>query len=154
MSTSEPMYLIWSNDAGAWWGPDGHGYGGTDIWRAARCTRDEAIAFCGERSWTSGPCELPPNVMIPAPENGQATFNVEQIRDMPRVVPALVAQATRNAMQERDSERQACSWCQSGGEPPTTCTCGFRCGYGGCGSTGAPGYAVFERLTAKAATER
>lgn len=145
--TVEPMYLIWSNDTHAWWGPGGNGYRGTDSWQAGRFTRDDAITRCSARTWPSGQRTAPPEVPVLAPENGGAVFTVEQIRAMPRVLAALTDKITVEAMDERSRARNACRWCRSAGEPPTTCTCSYRCGYGGCCSYNSPGRAVFAALT-------
>jgi hypothetical protein len=148
---TEPMYLIWSNDAGAWWGPGGHGYRANDLWHAGRFTREDAIARCSIRTWPSANPKpaLPPEVMIPAPENGGATFTAEQLRDMPRVITAQVTMMTSKAMEQRERERLSCRWCASGGEPDRSpCKCGFRCGYGGCCSYENPAADIFYRLTA------
>lgn len=150
LTAPEPMYLIWSNDAGAWWGPGGHGYRGSDLWAAGRFTRANAVERCGMRNWPSRIGRMPPEVMIPAPENGSATFNADQIRDMPRVISALVEQASRDAASDRERERKACRWCESGGEPGRgQCRCAFRCGYGGCCSSGNPGRSIFDCLTSR-----
>lgn len=58
------QYLIWSHDAGAWWGPNGSGYTG-DITRAGRYELDDANTRAGLRSWPS-PTE-PPEVVVSAP---------------------------------------------------------------------------------------
>jgi hypothetical protein len=145
MST-EPMYLVWSNDTGSWWGPGGHGYRGADLWRAGRFTRAEAIANCSLRTWPSGARKTPPEVPVPAPENGGATFTVDQVRGTPRVMAALIDKITLEAMNERDRERKACRWCRSGGEPGRKCSCSYRCGYGGCCSQGVSARHVFDYL--------
>ncbi len=41
----DPRYLIWSNEHGAWWGPDNAGYY-TDIRQAGRYSREDAIKTC------------------------------------------------------------------------------------------------------------
>jgi hypothetical protein len=90
---------------------------------------------------------MPPEVVVPAPENSRETFTAEAIREMPRVMTALIEQATRDAKAERDRERVACPWCRTGGEPGKgSCRCRYRCGYGGCCSSGNPGRFVFDRL--------
>jgi len=147
---TEPMYLIWSNNNGAWWGPGGHGYRGLDLWHAGRFTREDAIGRCAIRHWPSTPkATPPPEILIPAPENGGATFTAEQLRAMPRVITAMVTMTTTKAMNEREKERLNCRWCESGGEPGRgQCACRFRCGYGGCCSYKNPAASIFRRLTA------
>lgn len=137
-------YLVWSNEHGAWWGPGGHGYRGRDFWYAGRFTRDEAVVNCGLRTWSG---KQPPEIMIPAPENTQDTFTLDDIRDMPRRISALVFEASRAAVDLRDLERARCPRCSAGtGE----CVCDFHCGDRGCCSRAVPGRAVFDRLTAEA----
>jgi hypothetical protein len=41
------LYLIWSHEKAAWWGPGGNGYV-RQISRAGRYTRDQALAICAE----------------------------------------------------------------------------------------------------------
>jgi hypothetical protein len=39
------VYLIWSNEHGGWWGPNGCGYS-TGLIGAGEYTRDEALRYC------------------------------------------------------------------------------------------------------------
>jgi hypothetical protein len=43
----DDLYLIWSHEHGAWWGPDRCGYT-TTISKAGRYTHDEAMRLCIE----------------------------------------------------------------------------------------------------------
>lgn len=47
------VYLVWSHEHGAWWRPNGRGYT-TDINRAGRYTREEAIAHSKSRDQHAG----------------------------------------------------------------------------------------------------
>ena len=54
-------WLIWSNEHGAWWGPDRCGY--PFHWeQAGLYTLTEARSICKSRAWLEG--EMPPEVMI------------------------------------------------------------------------------------------
>jgi hypothetical protein len=56
------IYLVWSNEHAAWWGPNRCGYN-THISHAGRYTRDEAIKICngarGGREFNRNPSEVP-----------------------------------------------------------------------------------------------
>jgi hypothetical protein len=126
-------FLIWSNEAGAWWGPNGNGYRGSDIWAAGRFDEADARRRCGIRTWR--PRTVPPEVMVPAPENGKDALTLAEIQAAPDVARQHIDRVSREARADRDAECASCPWCRSGGEPGTKCRCSFRCGYGGCCST-------------------
>lgn len=60
-----PLWLVWSNEHTAWWGPNNAGYY-TDIGSAGRYTLEDAIANCFARSQTPG--KRPTEMIQPAPE--------------------------------------------------------------------------------------
>ncbi len=61
--TTEPLYLVWSNEHGCWWRPNSCGYT-TDRAQAGRYTKAEADDICRHaRSHTEG--EPPPEVAYP-----------------------------------------------------------------------------------------
>lgn len=62
--TDAGAYLVWSNEAQQWWGPNGRGYTHR-IFSAGRYTHDDAVEACNRRTWSIG--AIPPEVMIPAP---------------------------------------------------------------------------------------
>lgn len=95
------VYLVWSNDAGSWWGPNGHAYTG-DLWSAGRYTRDEAVKACAMRTWSLG--APPPEVMVLAPEDGRPQFTVDDLRALPIVMRARVDAATAAAIADRDAK--------------------------------------------------
>lgn len=95
------VYLVWSNDAGTWWGPNGRAYTG-DIWSAGRYTRDEAEKACAMRTWSLG--APPPEVMVLAPENDRPQFTVDDLRALPIVMRARVDAATAAAIADRDAK--------------------------------------------------
>lgn len=92
------IYLVWSNDAGSWWGPNGGGYTG-NVWEAGRYNRDEAVKACGMRTWSLG--APPPEVMLLAPENGQRRFTVDDLRALPALMERRIAEATAAALATR-----------------------------------------------------
>jgi hypothetical protein len=55
------LWLVWSNEHGAWWGPNESGYY-TDIRSAGRYTKEKAMECADSRSHTKG--KLPPEVII------------------------------------------------------------------------------------------
>lgn len=93
-----PVYLVWSNKQGAWWGPGGHGYV-HDVWKAGRFDEAAATEACGRRTWER--LKPPPEVMVTAPENDQATFTPDELRYMPELMSDRVAAATQAAMDLR-----------------------------------------------------
>lgn len=56
---TDPLWLVWSNEHGAWWGPDNRGYT-TKIQNAGRYTLAAAQSCCGHRDkrQDGGPDEL------------------------------------------------------------------------------------------------
>lgn len=60
----EPEYLVWSNEHGAWWGPNSCGYS-TSIERAGRYPRSEAlkIAKGARNGWSE--YGLPDEIAVP-----------------------------------------------------------------------------------------
>jgi hypothetical protein len=60
------MWLVWSHDVGAWWGPDMSGYRQDDR-LAGRYAEQAARECCERRTWQSGR-PVPPEVMVLAPE--------------------------------------------------------------------------------------
>ena len=56
------IYLVWSNEHSAWWGPDHAGYF-SRLAFAGRYTREEALAICvgarGGRQFNANPTEIP-----------------------------------------------------------------------------------------------
>lgn len=96
---SPKTYLVWSNDAGSWWGPNGGAYTG-DVWSAGRYDEDEARKACGMRTWSQG--SPPPEVMVLAPEYARDGFTVEEIRGVPDLMRRRIAEATRRATAVRN----------------------------------------------------
>lgn len=94
------VYLVWSNDAGSWWGPNGRAYTG-DVWAAGRFTRDEAVKACGMRTWSPG--APPPEVMVEAPENNRPSFTITDLRALPGLMQRRIATATAAAAAARDN---------------------------------------------------
>lgn len=47
MDNDDNVYLIWSHEHGAWWGPGGHSYVGK-VSAAGRYTRQKAIDVCAK----------------------------------------------------------------------------------------------------------
>lgn len=98
------VYLVWSNDANAWWGPNSSGYTG-DVWTAGRYDEADARGACGMRSWSDTPFP-PPEVMVLAPENGKTHLTVDEVRAAPALMRQRVTVATHQAIRERE-EAQA-----------------------------------------------
>lgn len=96
--TAEPIYLVWSNDANAWWGPNGAGYR-HNLWTAGRYDEANARKACGLRTWSPG--SPPPEVMVLAPEHDHPTFTPDDLRELPEIMRRRVADATRERMAER-----------------------------------------------------
>lgn len=98
------IYLVWSNEHGAWWRPERSGYTG-DVWAAGRYDEDAAAQICDTRSWRkAGP---PPEVMVLAPENDRAAFTPTEIRAVPDLMLQRIRKATRQRIAERRAERKA-----------------------------------------------
>ncbi|MFC4122083.1 DUF6197 family protein [Nonomuraea zeae] len=92
-------WLVWSNDARTWWGPNGSNCTG-DLWDAGRYTREQALEACGRRSWKEG--KQPPEVMVAAPEDGHGEqLTVEEFRHADRWMELRVEDAVRRAIAER-----------------------------------------------------
>jgi hypothetical protein len=62
-----PMWLVWSNEHRAWWGPDRAGYC-WDITAAGRYTLEEAQKIAATRLVKRGDGINPPELIQPAPE--------------------------------------------------------------------------------------
>lgn len=94
------LYLIWSNEHGAWWRPNSCGYTG-DMWEAGRYTKEKATDVCQKAAngWRDG--TLPPEVTVPAPENDQTEFTVAEICAMRHLTALRVEEATLAAIVER-----------------------------------------------------
>lgn len=92
----EQQFLIWSHDAGSWWGPNGASYTG-DINQAGRYTLDDARRRAGSRSWPAP--NRPPEVVVAAPGLDVPPAAVRN------VMQSRIDQATRDAKAE--AERQA-----------------------------------------------
>lgn len=61
------MYLIWSNEHNAWWGPDRRGYA-LHLAAAGRYTREDALSICqsARDGWRDG--EPPPEIPVWEPD--------------------------------------------------------------------------------------
>lgn len=94
------VYLVWSNDAGSWWGINGRAYTG-DVWGAGRYSRDEAVKACAMRTWSVG--APPPEVMVLAPENDRPQFTVADLKALPTLMQRRIAEATAAASAARDA---------------------------------------------------
>lgn len=92
-------YLVWSNDAGSWWGPNGGGYTG-NVWSAGRYDEPEARKACGMRTWSIG--SPPPEVMVLAPECGRDALSVDEIREVPALMRRRIDEASRSAIAVRN----------------------------------------------------
>ncbi|MEV6035994.1 hypothetical protein AB0L65_32905 [Nonomuraea sp. NPDC052116] len=99
------VWLVWSNEHGAWWKPNRRGYTG-DIWQAGRYTETEAAEICRKAAygWRGG--SPPPEVMVSAPENDQDKFSVDDLRHMPERMAARAQEATKDAIAERRAAEQ------------------------------------------------
>lgn len=92
------VYLVWSNERGAWWGPNGGSYR-SNVFDAGRYDEAGARKACGLRTWPLG--KPPPEVMVLAPENGKEHFTVDEIRALPALMDKRVKEATAAARRER-----------------------------------------------------
>lgn len=61
-TNSEKVYLVWSNEHGAWWGHNQCGYN-AHVKDAGRYSLEEAIRCCDRRSW-GGNWRVPPELPI------------------------------------------------------------------------------------------
>lgn len=78
-----PLWLVWSNEHKAWWGPNGCGYY-VDVNSAGRYSYEEAVDICNGRDFPWPPTvrhdlngheqwpENPPELVVPAPEFWEA----------------------------------------------------------------------------------
>lgn len=96
------VWLVWSNEGRAWWGQNGCRYV-HDLWQAGRYSEAEALKACQMRTWAQG--AIPPEVMVPAPENDQDKFSVDDLRHMPERMATKAAEATREALARRRAEQ-------------------------------------------------
>lgn len=76
------------------------------MWQAAgRYTEGEAAEVCRKAAygWRRGSRRgsPPPEVMVPAPENDQDKFSVDDLRHMSERMATRAAEATRQAIAER-----------------------------------------------------
>lgn len=51
--SDDPVYLVWSNEHRAWWGPEHRGYV-RGVSQAGRYSRDEALEICRQALGTAG----------------------------------------------------------------------------------------------------
>lgn len=93
-----PVYLVWSNDRGSWWGPNGGTYV-HDVWSAGRYDEAEARKACGGRTWAQG--QPPPEVMILAPEHGRGPFVAAEIKHVPEQMRVAVHVETHRRLLDR-----------------------------------------------------
>lgn len=98
------VWLVWSNDARAWWGTSGCGYV-SDVWQAGRYSEEEARDLCGRRTWKPG--AIPPEVMVAAPESDQDKFTVDELRHLADRMRNRIATATTEA---RAARRRRAGW--------------------------------------------
>lgn len=96
------IYLVWSNAANAWWGPNGAGYR-HDLWQAGRYDEESARKACGLRTWSIG--KPPPDVMVAAPEADGDHFTAAELYDWPERMRARIEAATTGAMLARSDTR-------------------------------------------------
>jgi hypothetical protein len=91
------VYLVWSNEHHAYWGPSG-GY--TTNWlTAGRFTREEAAERCNRRTWE--PRKPPPEVMILAPDSERDAFTIAELCAIPGQLQEQIRKATRAAIRGR-----------------------------------------------------
>jgi hypothetical protein len=95
---AEPVYLIWSNHQGAWWGPEQHAYV-YDVWSAGRYDEDEARKACARRTWAQN--AEPPEVMVLAPEHGRGPFTAAEIARVPEQMRRAVDIETKGRIADR-----------------------------------------------------
>lgn len=61
----KPLWLVWSNEHKAWWGPSSSGYR-LKVEQAGRYTWAEALRCCESRTYSGE--KMPPEVPVPSPE--------------------------------------------------------------------------------------
>ncbi|WBB94246.1 hypothetical protein [Verrucosispora sp. WMMC514] len=93
----DDLFLVWSHEAGAWWGPGGRAYR-HDITRAGRFTADVAQSHARTRTWPADR-KTPPEVVIPAPP-------LAVLAD-PARIEAWTDEQIRQATAARIAERRA-----------------------------------------------
>ncbi|TYB69690.1 hypothetical protein FXF51_05885 [Nonomuraea sp. PA05] len=100
------VWLVWSNEHDAWWGPARRGYT-HDVWAAGRYAETDAAVICRRAAygWREG--ALPPEVMVSAPENDQDKFSVDDLRHMPERMAARAEEVTREAIAKRRAEQDS-----------------------------------------------
>ncbi len=96
--TGNPIYLVWSHDAEAWWGPNNSRYHQDDR-EAGRYTAEDAAKACNARTWELG--TIPPEVAIICPS--VAELGRPGARNLLR---KLIDEATRARIAERDQNQQ------------------------------------------------
>ncbi len=109
-SVGMSVYLVWSNDRGAWWGPGGGTYR-SNVFDAGRYDEAGARRACGLRTWPLG--KPPPEVMVLAPENGKEHFTLDEIRALPALMDKRIKDATAEAIRTR-----AAASPETGPKPP------------------------------------
>ena len=100
------IYLVWSNEHHAYWGPNKSGY--TTSWlEAGRYTREEAAECCSRRTWE--PRRPPPEVMVVAPDSERDAFTMAELCAIPQQLQDRIRKATRTAIRERRAQKAAAS---------------------------------------------
>ncbi|MEV0382345.1 hypothetical protein [Nonomuraea sp. NPDC050643] len=92
------VWLVWSNEHRAWWGPNFSGYT-SDVWTAGRYDEVKALDAAGRRGWRAP--NRPADVMVLAPENDQDKFTVDDIRAVPDLMQRRIKEAGKAAVAER-----------------------------------------------------
>jgi hypothetical protein len=102
---NKKIWLIWSNQHGAWWKANSYGYDNRVV-NAGRFSRSEAQKICSDacyrNDWTIGESNLqsPHEVMVPSPEylaelasiqryceEGERLLSLASVRDRAEVPP-------------------------------------------------------------------
>lgn len=63
--TEKPLWLVWSNEHRAWWGPNSAGYR-LKVEQAGRYTWKDALRCCESHTYSGE--KIPPEVPMPSPE--------------------------------------------------------------------------------------